>query len=989
MLRALFTESKKRRTTYDNTSIVSIDSSREVVSSARHATVDMLVGSFLRGADQDRDAHPIAIVNLIWRHSKSGLADAAKFGFKSQPLFEIPQYALPPSRRLQSHQPITPFDSTNQCTRHKLLSWSLNNVVAHLDEHADAFLRDVTNGFVRAPNNHLTWENILSFNPTHIQERLATDFPAAFILFTTLATNRGARRLLSAEVESLTGRQNTTSITPISDSLSRDVGDATTQSISAPLLGSRAHKEKEKIQDAHEHGTPMSMLRDPWLGTTVALLVLFFFRYKYAIIFPTIVGLFLYTCNTHRDVFTLLGRMGLTISYESIRVLLGILANDADTQLKAWGALLQAGSRQPRFLLLFDNVNKMQRAWQHTLGHSDTLQSGTAATLIQLEDVKDGALRAAPVLENVKAKKRLALTTEKLRRDIDWVHINAVGAGTILRAWVKHVPALSTHREKVEAIFRVRQAKHPLRLRKSTIHPMRVTDADESSTVGTAGVLRNLIFDQLGVLLTWLGSWFLFICGDQLTIDRLRKIKLYMAKSRTPHNRHEWVLPVIQLWHLKWNWQKAIVKLHWFKETGSRTFGLHHDADLLQRRNYNPDRCDFYPTHHLLEDTFDAHVLDILRLLCEEMTGFTYPSTTHLLEILERYFGPNGKMQDISYDNLLTLAERAYAQYLTTEAGEAALDDEQTHHGGIDWPKPLSPHASTSICNDDLSTSAAADTSTHAAPKMSRHTKFKVAASTTVNRGGGDQLLGTTVNYLRVTFWYLALSSAIAEGDIGRAFEIIKLLRFSFWGANATNYGNELLELACNFLYEFPSDLCEAIFNNYLANTSGLPGHWIELDLLQEHFNFWIKRLFGEKSYGFNTTHLSEHIALNIKGFSELRDLFPHLFGYARRSGKHTDSSTRNDINELGHHYRTDEVHSFVQGRTHHTVGNEFAAGYDRLESSVCADFIRRTTSGGTVHDGEDVTMSDLYADSVPAAPITMSVTGEMNVDEFVADNNE
>ncbi|KIY46989.1 hypothetical protein FISHEDRAFT_46222 [Fistulina hepatica ATCC 64428] len=944
----------------------------------RHPTVDILIGHFLRGADSDRRMHPIAIVDLIWRHSKSGLAEAAKFGFENQPQFQIPQYALPPSLRLKSHTPVMPFESTNQCTRHKLLSWSLNNVVAHLDKRADAILHDVNNGLVRSPINHLTWDTILSFNPTHIQEHLATEFPAAFIIFTTLATNRGARQLLSTEVGSMMEGQDPASSSP------HDLDDAMLENEDPyPYeLSDSEHVKSttEATHDAHEHGKPTNMLRDPWLGTTAMLLVLLFFRYKYAIVFPTLIGLFLYTCNTHRDVFTVLGRIGLTISYESVRVLLGILANDADTQLKAWGALLHAGSRQPHFLLLFDNVNKMQRAWQHTLGHSDTLQSGTAATLIQLEDVKDGALRSAPVLENVRAKKRLALTTDELHRDINWAHINAIGIGTILRAWVKHIPGLRKHREKVEAIFRVQHAKHPLRLRKSTIHPMRVTDADESSTVGTASVLRNLVFDQLAILASWLGAWFLFICGDQLSIDRLRKIKLYMAKSSTPQNRHEWVLPIIQLWHLKWNWQKAIVKLHWFKETGSHTFGLHHDADLLQRRNYNPERCDFHPTHHLLEDTFDAHVLDILRLLCEEQTGYSYPRSVHLLDLLESYFSIDGRLDALLYEDIYELAELAYCRYLTTAAGEAALDGAQTY---VHWPDATESESDVTV--QQMTTESHGLTTTRSHPK-----RRNVAASKEINTGGGDQLLGTTINFLRVTFWYLALSSAIAEGDIGRVFEIIKLLRFSFWGTNSTNYGNELLELACNFLYEFPADLCDAIFDNYLVNTSGLPGHWIELDLLQEHYNFWIKRLFGEKSYGFNTTHLSEHIALNIKGFSELRDLFPHLFGYARRSGKHTDSSTRNDINELGHHYRQDEVHMFRRGRSHHTVGNEFAAGYDRLASGVCVDFIRRTAHGGSVH-GDDVPTVDstdpVFTEHLPSAPVVVSSAGEMLVEKFVVEN--
>jgi hypothetical protein len=86
-----------------------------------------------------------------------------------------------------------------------------------------------------------------------------------------------------------------------------------------------------------------------------------------------------------------------------------------------------------------------------------------------------------------------------------------------------------------------------------------------------------------------------------------------MGKGDTPFQRHDWALPVIQLWHLKWNWQKAIFRLHWFEPIGKGIFGLHHDVDLLARTKFNHLKCEFYPAHHILEDCFDALMLDALR----------------------------------------------------------------------------------------------------------------------------------------------------------------------------------------------------------------------------------------------------------------------------------------------------------------------------------------------------------------------------------------
>lgn len=338
--------------------------------------------------------------------------------------------------------------------------------------------------------------------------------------------------------------------------------------------------------------------------------MLLHFRYRRAVIFPTLFGVFLLTCNTHRDVISILSRVELSIAYNTILASLHLLAADADTTLRGFGKRVE--SSQPEFLILYDNVNKMQRAWQKSLGHQDELKSGTAATLIRLQGVPPGALGSEPLLENIKKKGRAGLTVKKLEKDIEWDHIHGVGVATVMRTWIKHIPALSKFRSSVEGLFTTKYSVHPLPCQKSEIHTMRSTDIDESSTVGSKGVLYNLVISQLGIMSFWLARCLLFVCGE-LSIDRVRKIKLYMAKANPGFERHEWALPLLQLWHLKWNWQKAIIRQHWWPDVGKQTFGLKHDVGLMGREKFNHEKCDFYQAHHILEDRFDAMVLHALR----------------------------------------------------------------------------------------------------------------------------------------------------------------------------------------------------------------------------------------------------------------------------------------------------------------------------------------------------------------------------------------
>lgn len=66
---------------------------------------------------------------------------------------------------------------------------------------------------------------------------------------------------------------------------------------------------------------------------------------------------------------------------------------------------------------------------------------GTASTLIKPEDIEPGALDAEPYLLNVRKRERRKLTVETLINGIDWEHIEGVGKATLMRIWLKYIPA--------------------------------------------------------------------------------------------------------------------------------------------------------------------------------------------------------------------------------------------------------------------------------------------------------------------------------------------------------------------------------------------------------------------------------------------------------------------------------------------------------------------------------------------------------------------
>lgn len=85
------------------------------------------------------------------------------------------------------------------------------------------------------------------------------------------------------------------------------------------------------------------------------------------------------------------------------------------------------------------------------------------------------------------------------------------------------------------------------------------------------------------------------------------------------------------------------------------------------------------------------------------------------------------------------------------------------------------------LCRTNLFEAVNDDTSKRAGQKTKPRTKKKrVVTATDTSRAsvGEDQSLQTACNFLRTTCWYLMLCAAIAEGDIGRVFEIIKVESF-------------------------------------------------------------------------------------------------------------------------------------------------------------------------------------------------------------------
>ncbi|KAG8769276.1 hypothetical protein FRC12_005057 [Ceratobasidium sp. 428] len=138
--------------------------------------------------------------------------------------------------------------------------------------------------------------------------------------------------------------------------------------------------------------------RNPVLAILIVFLILLLFRNKNINLFQHFLGVFLFACNSPKQVYQVLGRLGIASAHSTVHLILGNLANSAYKNLALMGSnanesALDPDREQEYFGFVMDNVNKGHKAWKQSVAKATQVKSGTAATAIGLEDVQPGAFK--------------------------------------------------------------------------------------------------------------------------------------------------------------------------------------------------------------------------------------------------------------------------------------------------------------------------------------------------------------------------------------------------------------------------------------------------------------------------------------------------------------------------------------------------------------------------------------------------------------------
>lgn len=348
-----------------------------------------------------------------------------------------------------------------------------------------------------------------------------------------------------------------------------------------------------------------------------AVFVLITLRNSHVNFFQTAMSVFLFACNTRKTVYRALNRMAISKSSSALHEHLNQLGLSATKKLREQGSLaynsVVAGTEEQDacFQLVFDNINKYLPSRRQTVDKKSQMRNGTAATAITLVDVPPGAFDPWPYWKNCTLGLRRSLSTRQLLEDINHAHLEAVGTGMVMRILCNYLPSLPNRlRQELEGRFKNTDAYavHRLKLRKSTTMSMGTSNIDESTVGGVSDILHDLTANQMGMQPEWFDKLLILVCGDWMSIDRLRKVIRYKATEISVYKSCSWAIPLIQLWHMKVAYLSAVFKIHYFDQSTKELFGLRQSVQALGR-NLNSEKCDFYVWHDAVKTTLESMVV--------------------------------------------------------------------------------------------------------------------------------------------------------------------------------------------------------------------------------------------------------------------------------------------------------------------------------------------------------------------------------------------
>ncbi|KAJ6511068.1 hypothetical protein C8R45DRAFT_1068877 [Mycena sanguinolenta] len=530
-------------------------------------------------------------------------------------------------------------------------------------------------------------------------------------------------------------------------------------------------------------------------------------------------GIWLFACQAHVDIKRVFCRFGFSVSDSTACNALNLMTESSLNKLrKDVEEVTQQGEVQWGKVL--DNIQRYDRVFEHVLTGNITTISPTS---ISFEFLSSSFQH---------------LSTE-----------------------------VSTH-------FRTRLAKRRLQPIQKVLEPLGTNTEREVENRGMQNALLD--FDkQMGVEPDK---------SDNILVMRLKKIL-----ATTPNIYHSLrnVISTPETWHTKATDLNSCASNHYGPVALKDPSSLSRSSNAANmKRLTDLKKCDFYPTSCSMTLIWEARALDCWRFVYLFMKFGTHADTeTRLIlgcdsDLLTHFDNLASKKALPTLDTLLEQANIMREQYASQTAYERSLDKAEQDNApprtkfpvGSPWSSPGTndptpqPDVESEIdsempglddipeddipeCSPDENEPEATTPSAQKkdVPKKSPAQEDGPTDHKELPGFKGDRVLSNSILFLMEFGWWVELNYAVAEGDVGRVFEIFKIFVFTFAGTSNQNYMAYMLDLYALLEFECSPELKEALLNNWLFNLKGQLGKFLEGDLMQEWNNRWLEDIAGRR----------------------------------------------------------------------------------------------------------------------------------------------
>ncbi|KAF8965633.1 hypothetical protein BDZ97DRAFT_1658861 [Flammula alnicola] len=712
------------------------------------------------------------------------------------------------------------------------------------------------------------------------------------------------------------------------------------------LMNSYAHSEFSNADPGDS--VLLRTYRPENLVVTNALMLLTFGRSDRANLYQLCRALWMFATKTARTVFRVESRIGQSVAHSTVYKALSEMAKQKQSELKA---SVQAGKDK---IVVSDNVQVYARKRDRRIGRENKMITGLAGTAIEMQDYHPDALNLQDILQRQARQERRTLTADTILNDLDPTHLENVSVIQFLQALIGHVKQLSVYHQELAEYAKILDKKPIPKTRCSKITPLATNSADEMHIQGLKRGVLDFISTQMGVTAETLNNRAVIMSGDGKTYAMFLLLKKICAAEEGDFESFRWLVPLLELWHTKWTDLSRDIRAHWGStDDPSSLASIARIAECPTPSDLR--KVDFYDGSYLVNLALDANLLN-----CWEL----YFKTDNLTA----YFSsPNLNLP--SFDELRDTARILVNHHATTQAyNRACYPGEDREHGAHDFAptgKPwIPPHDPEQEENEDIEM-ACDDNEPEPLPEPP-------------SREDGDFTLANSALFMRDAIWWKEVCKAVAEGDPGRVWEILKIWIFTFGGSGNPHYCNFLLEMYCMLKWEVKPELRDAILLNWVVNRAGKPGHCIEMDLLQEHSNFWLEDLAQHKGKEFDEPFYRQVISPNVQEFLGLKEEMEEVVALKVRSKMHGKTDTSNELKAVMKELRDEETNCYRAGRKQgEVVSDDFAKGMQVLRKNKIKDFLGKSTVFADVLKMHDINFDP--ADSSVLADLGMELIDELD----------